>query len=150
MNALTSELFSKWLRGDQEAIAFNALIYRIVETWDDLVDRDKPVSNEQINALMYEALIQLPRNGFYCRNFTLLNPIFEGAILDWFLANRMEQRRDNDDLHSAYMLRCGVQMLTVMSARIIGGIEWANQVNLEIRSMGESFADYSGGFGDKA
>jgi hypothetical protein len=37
--------------GDQEAIAFNALIYRIVETWDDLVDRDKPVSNEQINTL---------------------------------------------------------------------------------------------------
>jgi len=143
------ELFSKWLCGNPEAISFITTVHQIVELWDDLIDQDKPVKPKAINAAFYAALIELPRNGFYRANFALLNPVFEAAILDWFTANALEQRWQENDLHSAYMLRCGIHMLTVMSARLIGGMEWANKVNLELRSLGDTFDEYSKEFGEK-
>jgi hypothetical protein len=133
----------EWLRGNADAITFIRQIHEIAEVWDDLIDKDKPVCDSAINGAFYRALIGLPRNAFYREHFALLNPVMEAAILDWFTANDLEHRREGDDLHTAYVLRCGAQALTVMAARIIGGVEWARRVNLELRSQGDTWAEYS-------
>ncbi len=146
MNA--TEKFGEFVKGDVDALAFLLGVHAIVEVWDDLIDGDKVVADTDINAAFYAALIILPRNAFYQRNFTLLNPVFEAAIFDWHTANSLEAK-GGDDLHTSYMLRCGVLMLTVMSARIVGGIEWAKKVGVELREMGDTYAEYSAQFGVK-
>lgn len=137
----------EFVRGDREAFAFLMDVHEIVEVWDDLIDKDKPVSDAVLNGTFYRALITLPRNGFYQRNFSLLNPVFEAAIMDWWTASRFESNRE--ELETAYTLRCGFYMLTVMSARIIGGLEWAKEVGAEVRKMGDTLAEYSAQFGVK-
>ncbi|MGZ5165754.1 MAG: hypothetical protein ACXWCQ_35110 [Burkholderiales bacterium] len=140
---MSEDRLKDWLRGHDDAIAFIQLIHEIAEIWDDLIDKDNPVSDSAIDGAFYRALVTLPRNGFYRQHFALLSPILEAAILDWFAANDLERRRAGDDLRTAYVLRCGAQALTVMAARIIGGVEWARRVNLELRSSGDSWAEYS-------
>lgn len=142
-----AELLKEWLRGDADAISLILTLHEIAETWDDLIDKDKPVPDSAVNHAFYKALVTLPRNPFYARNFTLLNPVLESAILDWLTANDLEARKEGDDLHMAYALRCASQAVTVLCARIIGGLEWARHVNLKLRSMGDSWADYSKEFG---
>lgn len=142
------EKITAWMKGDEEAAAFIVSVHEIVELWDDLIDRDKTLEPESINTVFHAALITLPRNAFYRRHFLELNPILESAILDWHTANALEARRQGDDLHGAFMLRCGVMALTTMSAKIIGGVMWARQVGMELRSDGESWADYLKGFGE--
>lgn len=132
-----------WLKGCESAIDFILAMHQIAETWDDLIDGDRETTPKAINAAFYTSLITLPRNPFYQQHFHELSPIVESAILDWHTANALEKRNSGDDLRTAYTLRCGAQMLTVMSARIIGGQDWAQNVNLEIRSVGDSWADYS-------
>ena len=140
---LTAALLGKWLKGDQAAIAFILELWRIVELWDDLIDRDKPAGEAAVNQAFFAALITLPRNVFYRRHFDRLNPLLEGAILDWFTANALETRRDGDDLRIAYVLRGNVQMLLVAAANIVAGPVWAGAVNLELRSVGDRWDDYA-------
>jgi hypothetical protein len=122
-------------------------VHAIVETWDDLVDGDKPVPEGAINSAFHKALIDLPRNAFYRQHFNVLNPLIESAILDWTAANVMEHRRDGDDLRRAYVLRSNIFNLTTMAARIIGGVEWGQQVAVKQWSMLEPWAEYSKEFG---
>jgi len=133
----------KYLKGDQEAVEFILTIHSIAEIWDDLIDRDKPVDPEQINYAFMSALVKLPRNGFYQRNFQLLSPLVEISILDWLTANALEKTKKSQNIIIAYGLRFSALSLTTMAARIIGGVEWARQVNAEFRALGESWADYS-------
>lgn len=137
-----NEILPEMLKGDSEAVAFNLALYEIVETWDDLIDHD-PATPSAINGAFYAALVTLPRNGFYQRHFALLNPLIESAILDWYAANAFEAKGDAESLRASYMLRCQIQAVTVMCARIIGGVGWANKVNLELRSAGDTWAEYS-------
>lgn len=141
------EKIAGFVKGDADALAFLLDVHSIVEAWDDLIDRDKAVADAAINSAFYTALITLPRNPFYARNFSLLNPVFEAAIMDWHTANSLEAQGVN--LQMSYALRCGVQMLTVMAARIIGGVEWAKQVGVELRAMGDTYAEYSAQIGVK-
>ena len=144
---LSPALLGKWLKGDGEAAALVLAIHGIVEIWDDLIDRDKPISAESVNQAFYAALIAVPRNRFYQQHFTALSPIIESAILDWNTATALEAARDAEGLRTAFVLRCSGLALTVMCARIVGGVAWARQVNLELRQMGDTWAEYSSGFG---
>jgi hypothetical protein len=135
------QLLSKWLKGHREAVGMVLMIHDIVELWDDLIDRDKEPSPDDINRVFRAALIELPRNGFYQDNFAALNTLIESAIFDWHTANKFEKAGAN--LETAFGLRCTIQSVTVISARIVGGEEWAQQVNNEIRSLGETFSAYA-------
>lgn len=144
-----TEHLGQWLRGNTDAIDLVLAVHDVVEVWDDLIDKDAEIRPEAINAVFYAALVTIPRNRFYKQHFDLLNPIIEAAILDWHTANALETRKTNDDLRNAYVLKCTGQLLTVLCARIIGGVNWARSVNLKIRSLGETWAEYSAEFGEK-
>lgn len=142
-----SEMLTGWLKGNPEAIRFILAVHDVVELWDDLIDQDKEATPENINRVFYRALIEIPRNRFYQAHFDTLSPLIESAIFDWHTANDFEKRKEH--LETAFGLRCTLQSLTVMSARIIAGVEWAQSVNNEIRSLGETWAEYAYGFGEK-
>jgi hypothetical protein len=141
-----NEKIARWLKGDAAAIEFITGVHAIAEVWDDLIDGDQP-SPADINTAFVQALIVLPRNVFYQRNFALLNPVMEAAILDWLTANALEAKGEREGLRTAFVLRCSAMTLTAMAARIIGGWAWAKQVNSEMRSQGDTWADYVAGFG---
>ena len=135
----------RMLQGNTDALAMILDIHRIVEVWDDLLDKDKPVSDSALNATIAAALITLPRNPFYARNFNLLSPILEMAIMDWHAASELE-RIGGEALRTSYALRCAFYALTVMAAKIIGGAEWAQKVSVELRQAGmkaDPWADYA-------
>lgn len=136
------ELVAKWLKGHREAIALVLMVHDIVEIWDDLIDQDKPISPDDINRVFRTALIELPRNRFYQDHFAELNTLIESAIFDWHTANQFEKNREH--LETAFGLRCTIQSVTVICARIVGGNVWAQGVSNEIRSVGESYAEYVG------
>lgn len=141
------DVIETYLRGHREAIAFVRLMFDVFETWDDLIDADKVLEQREINAAFYAALVLLPRNRFYAEHFALLNPLVETAIFDWYAANSYETAKSEAGLRQAYVLRCTAQQLIVMAARIVGGPEWATDVNRQLRLLGDSWAQYAAEFG---
>jgi hypothetical protein len=123
-------------KGHPDAIRFLEDITEILHLWDDLVDRDKAVSDSTINKAFWKALIDLPRNAFYAANFQTLNALLVAAIVNWEVATQMERRPDGkDDLHIAYILRSSYIDLVLGVAVILGGREHAIEMMLPARRM---------------
>lgn len=121
------------VRGHPDATEFCILLIEILHVWDDLIDRDKPVSPEMINSTFWKSLIELPRNPFYQLHFHDLNPILSVAIQNWHAANSMEATELDADKEIAFILRSSYADLVIKAAYLIGGYHWARQVTPRIR-----------------
>lgn len=138
------ELIKKICKGDTHAEAFLHAIWLISQVWDDLIDRDKKVEPARINEAMWLALVGLPRNPFYVSNFQNLNSILATSILNWEYANQLEAEGTDKALSIAFVLRSSYVDLLIMTALIIGGKSWADELVPAIRDSAhcEGFDGY--------
>lgn len=133
-----------FLQGHHAAIDCVWLIFSIGHVWDDLIDRDRHVTDEEIHAAFWQALVLLPTNSFYVQHITTLYPILLNTIVNWRAATAMERTGEARDREVAFVLRAGYADLLSMSALLVGGQEWSIQVTPEIRRWmhEESYAEY--------
>jgi hypothetical protein len=140
------QFLSDVLMGDASAIEFFIVGRSICHLWDDLVDRDAPVSERDLDIVMFHALVTLPSNAFYRKHFDTLRPLLVNAILNWHAANEFERAEDGDirKLQLAFVVRSDYANLLIHAAYLIGGPVWARKVTPRIRLewTDESFADY--------
>lgn len=131
-------------KGDEDAAAFLSDISDMAHLWDDLIDKDPGPTDEQVQGGLWTALVNLPRNPFYRRHFAELNPLVANAILDWRVANRLEQTGASDDLHISFIIRSSYVCILQQTALILGGPAWAEEVGVAIRRLahGETFPVY--------
>lgn len=94
----------EWFGGNVEAVEFLLLLSEITELWDDLIDRDKPVYDHQINAVFTKALVVLPQHPFYRKHTAYLSPLIMQAINAWMTANTF-QKGTKSERALAYTLR---------------------------------------------
>lgn len=122
-----------WLKDQPDAIAFCLAILRVAHTWDDLIDRDKPVEDCTLNQAFWTALIELPQNPFYVRHFASLHPVMQLGILNWQSANRLERSDVQEHRLMAFTLRCMIGDVITMSALLIAGPLWAAEVHYAVQ-----------------
>ncbi|MCG7915913.1 MAG: hypothetical protein JAY71_18765 [Candidatus Thiodiazotropha weberae] len=151
-------LLNQWLRGDSDAIDLAMAWVRISQTWDDLIDGDKPVSPLDINRMMVAALVDIPKNRFFQQHCHEILPVVEQCVGTWLSANSLEcrwqgvqntpeqDRFRESDLMVSYIIRSVVTDLVIHLAGIIGGMKWREQAGVEIRRKvyqdNESFREY--------
>lgn len=116
---------------NEYAESFLRCIVSVAHTWDDLIDRDKPVSDEDINACMWLALVSLPANPFYMQHMRELQPVLVNAMLNWQIATRMERAGGPFDV--SYILRSSFVDLIVHVALITQGPQRAVEVGRKVR-----------------
>jgi hypothetical protein len=121
------------LKGDITAIAFCEMLFRISQTLDDLIDRDKPVSDDAIYMAFFEALIALPGNPFYRANELFLRPIMASALQDWRDSTILERQGDRHGRTLAFVLRDQLTSLVIQVAGIVGGVQWMHEISSDIR-----------------
>lgn len=121
------------LREDVSAILFCEALFRISQTLDDLIDRDKPVTDQAIYHAFFLALIELPGNPFYRDNDVVLRAIMASALQDWKDSVDLERAGDEHGKTLAYVLRDQLTSVAVQVAGLVGGYVWMQQVSVEIR-----------------
>lgn len=136
--AAYDKLVESAAKGDAEAKDFLMMLVDIAHTWDDLIDRDKPVVNERIHRAFEAALLWLPRNAFYLRHFTILNAVLQNSVRNWHLANEIERRGESSLMHASFVLRSAYADILAQVAYITGGSEHALTVGLEARRQAHS------------
>lgn len=129
----SKQLFRIVARGDEDAVNFLNDMIDALHFYDDLIDRDQQLSNDNIHDSFWKLLITIPRNKFYTNNFDLLNPILVNAICNWKCANKFEEGDDEYELGIAYILRSSYVDILTMTALITGGREWADECAPQIR-----------------
>lgn len=93
-----------WFGGDEDALAFLLSISTITELWDDLLDADKPITEQRVHEAFFQALVRMPCNPFYIKHREHLTPIIIQSINSWMDANIFEQG-DATERTLAYTLR---------------------------------------------
>lgn len=139
-----SDFHPEWFGGNEEAARFVAQLCDVAHTWDDLIDRDTPVSEEAINRCFESALLRIPANPFYQTHFAALSPLLFTGVLGYLTANRMERSGDAHQIEIAHGLRYAVAHVAVFAIAVTNPPEKVHEMLPEVWMwlMPERFADY--------
>lgn len=119
------------------------LIY-ISHLWDDLIDKDKVRTDEEVNDAWRMALAEVPMNPFFHAHIHLLGPLIQNAVLQYEVANRIEKGQEQRK-EVAFWLRNGLLMVILTCMDILGGPVWVRQVGADFFSF--AWEDYQHLFG---
>jgi hypothetical protein len=120
------------LKGNIEAIRLCQCLARVSQVIDDLIDKDKPVTDEEILDSYWACLVSIPTNPFYLNHFCDIQPIVRMTFLSWMDANFME-KTDDHGKNIAFVLRDQFIEIVIQCAYLIGGYEWAKAVSIDVR-----------------
>lgn len=129
------KIISWALKGNRPAIDYCNLVFRSSHIYDDLIDKDKPVSDEQIHTMMWNLLYELPSNSFFMENAAQLVILHGQYLGDYSDSVILEREHRDHGLNLSYFLRDSVSTLLIQVALIIGGKEWMNRVSIPIRQF---------------
>jgi len=130
-----------WLKGNGNAIVFCLNMINTIHLWDDLIDKDNEILDEEINNAFTFLMVDMPLNPFYVLNQRDIAPMMNNIIIKWHTANVFEKEKESGDVDKAYMLRAELYQLFVLCATLIGGREWGRKMSILIwRFYGESLS----------
>lgn len=144
---MTVSLIARAVCDDADALRFLEDIATVLHAWDDMIDRDSPLSDDEVHRAFWLALIEIPNNAFYARHRAQLQPILVSAIANWRIANEIERGRvgaNAELLKIAFIIRSTYVDLATMCAILIGGLEWGVEQGCLLREWihNETFNGY--------
>lgn len=129
----TWERVGEIFQGNQSAVELMKIVKVISHVWDDLVDGEA-VSLNQLNSAFWLALVGLRRNEFYREHYALLDPILDGACLN-YVASIVLEKGTEQQREIAHNARYAVGDIALTIAGIIGGYAWAAKHSAELKAM---------------
>jgi hypothetical protein len=130
---------------DPEAIQFLKIVGTVAEIWDDLIDRDKPVSNTAINRAFWLAIVGMQTNGFYKQHGDMLLPVM-AAGMNAFMDSAEMEKGDAQDKAMAYALRDAYLEIVSITIGLAQGFEAMREHSARVRRFlmesHETFVEY--------
>jgi len=117
---------------DEWALKFVLDYSDAVELWDDLIDGDKEVDQQQVMRVFTNLLTTMPLNPFFNQHKTVFIPLIQASINAWFDSLNLEKGSDNDKA-MAYMLRWYSHEAFIYTIFLTRGYEYMRSVSLEVR-----------------
>lgn len=134
-------LFNYIYQNDVEAVRVSMELVQMLHVWDDLIDKDVEISNQEINAAFVAALCEVSGSWLWDANAAALARV---AFLKWQTANYFEANTaDENQKLMSFVFRAGFIDLFYYFAYKMYGMEWVQHVGPAIASWyGEDFAKY--------
>jgi hypothetical protein len=120
-------------KGNQAAVDYVLMVARAADVWDNLIDRDAPVTDKDINDAFWLLAVEIPRNQFFQAFANDLLPVTATGILNWMTANGLERRAEHIAIEIAHVIRYSIADVVMLAALLCGGREWAAEVGPELR-----------------
>lgn len=134
----------EWFGGNQDALNMYRMLVDLAHLWDDLVDKDKDVTELDINNSFLICLVYLPCNPFYQQIQRDVMPMWITVVSAYQAANKFEREKDERGLEAAHMLRYAAGNILAYAIHIAVGPELAAQYVPEMWKdvVNERFAEY--------
>lgn len=124
-NKATKEALLEVMNGNEDAVAMMQAIAVWSHVYDDLIDKDKPVSDYHIHRSMWILLTELPLNPFFKEHEDYFRPILMAGVMNWHAANQMEKSGCVEQLHIAHAIRYSVSDVAYIAMIFAGGMDHA-------------------------
>lgn len=134
----------EWFGGNQDALNMYRAFVNLAHTWDDMIDRDKPVSADDINRAFLTCLVYLPANPFYRAIQEQILPMWLVVVSSYETANAFEKAKDPHGIEIAHGLRYAAGNIVAYAVHVCLGAEKAKEVLPEVwkAMFYERFDDY--------
>jgi hypothetical protein len=124
---MNAQVKTEWFGGNQDAFQMCQALIDLSHGWDDLIDKDKPVSDNQINHLFLTALVYLPSNPFYRKIQDSILPMWITVVSAYETANHFEKEKDPHGIEIAHSLRYAAGHIIAFAIHVCVGPEKAKQ-----------------------
>lgn len=118
----------EWFGGNQDALNMYRAFVDLAHLWDDLIDKDKPVSADEINRAFLTCLVYLPANPFYRHIQDQILPMWLVVISSFETANKFEADKDPHGIEIAHSLRYAAGNIIAYAIHVCVGAEEAKKV----------------------
>lgn len=123
------------------AVDWLCTLFDVIQAFDDLHDKDKPVGHKELDALIWSTLVSLPQNQFFRVNQDALWPLVANAILKWHGANACESSHNANAMSFAW--RAGYYDIVLMVVGVVHGHQYAAENASSVMALyGETFNEY--------
>lgn len=117
----------EWFGGNAEALAMYQMFVDLSHTWDDIIDKDKDLTSEQVNHAFLIALVYLPANPFYKSIQPQILPMWMAIVAAYEAANKFEKDKDPHGLEIAHTLRYAAGNIVAYAMLVCLGPEKARE-----------------------
>jgi hypothetical protein len=134
----------EWFGGNQDALSVYRMLVDLSQSWDDLVDKDKPVCEVEINNAFLMCLVYLPSNPFYLSIQKQIIPMWLVVVSAYETANHFERQKEAHGIEIAHMLRYAAGNIVAYMVYVCVGPEKAREFLPEVwrEIVPERFEDY--------
>jgi hypothetical protein len=122
----------EWFGGNQDALNMFRMFVVMSHTWDDLVDKDKNVSESEINNAFLIALVYLQANPFYRSIQEQIWPMWMMVVTAYETANKFEREKDPHGIEIAHSLRYAAGHIIAYAVQVCVGPEKAKDILPEV------------------
>ena len=117
----------KWFNNNQDAFNMVEMIIEMLHIWDDVVDKDNEITEQDINKAFSTALIYLPMNSFYRQIQSNVVPMWINIISSYETANKFEREKDEKGLNIGYCLRSAIGQIIGYSIFVLNTKELSDE-----------------------
>lgn len=134
----------EWFGGNVDAFNMYRMFIDLAHVWDDMVDKDKDLTEDQANNAFLICLVYLPSNPFYQKIQRDIMPMWISVVSAYQTANGFEKAKDEHGIEIAHNLRYAAGHIIAYAVNVCVGSEKAKEVLPELWKdiVFERFDDY--------
>lgn len=127
-NPKAKEYFLHIANGDADVFRFLWAFWNFEHCYDDLIDRDKQVTQEQAVKCLVDFVTMISFNPFYQQYKHTLHPLIIQACTRWLDGDEWARSDDPEKRTMARVVRCGDVDIMMQVAYLTGGWEFMREV----------------------
>lgn len=117
----------EWFGGNQDALNMYRMFVTLLHTWDDLVDKDRPKTEQEINNAFLICLVYLQANPFYKSIQEQVLPMWLTVVSAYETANKFEKDKDEHGIEIGHTLRYAAGHIVSYAVHVCVGPEKARE-----------------------
>ena len=122
----------EWFGGNVDALNMYRMFIDLSHTWDDMVDKDKELTESQTNNAFLICLVYLPSNPFYQKIQRDIMPMWISVVSAFETANQFEKTKDEHGIEIAHNLRYAAGHILAYAVNVCVGPDKAKEVLPEL------------------
>lgn len=140
----TPEALLELMGGNQDAASMVEMVADWSHTYDDLIDKDKPVPEERVHGAMWTLLAGLEGNPFFSKNRSTFTALLIAGVLNWRAANQMQSSGCVEQLRLAHVLRYAIADVAMVAMVFAVGYEHAakNAAKCRLLAQHDTWLNY--------
>jgi hypothetical protein len=121
-----------WFGGNVDALNMYRMFIDLSHTWDDMVDKDKELTEDQTNNAFLICLVYLPSNPFYQLIQRDIMPMWISVVSAFQAGNKFEKDKDEHGIEIAHNLRYAAGHILAYAVHVCVGPEKAKEIVPEL------------------